>query len=100
MLYDPKWEIKADPFSLEGLIAWLETMPADREYEFMDCDGACLLGQYMAHVKEPWSMDGYIQIARHMLNGHHGLTFSVGARFPRTFGAALKRALAANTAGK
>ncbi len=27
MLYDPKWEVKADPFSLENLIAWLENQP-------------------------------------------------------------------------
>ena len=35
MLYDPKWEkpeVKADPFSLDALIAWLEKQPANGTY--------------------------------------------------------------------
>lgn len=48
MLYDPKWEkteTKADPFSLESLIAWLEKQPAGRSYSYT-CNGHCLLAQY------------------------------------------------------
>lgn len=39
MLYDPKWdktETKADPFSLESLIAWLEKQPAEATYDYGD----------------------------------------------------------------
>lgn len=47
MLYDPKWqsEVKADPFSLESLIAWLEKQPAAKVYCYTD-NGDCLLAQY------------------------------------------------------
>lgn len=36
MLYNTKWEVQAklDMLSLEGLIAWLETMPADLSYDY------------------------------------------------------------------
>lgn len=40
-------ETKPDVFSLEGLIAWLETQPPETEYNFMDCNGGCLIGQYL-----------------------------------------------------
>lgn len=46
MLFDPKWEVKADPFSLESLIAWLEKMPVDGEYSWDD-GTECLLGQWL-----------------------------------------------------
>lgn len=48
MLYDPKWEqqTKADPWSLNGLIAWLETMPPKTRYYFSDAR-TCLIAQYM-----------------------------------------------------
>jgi len=48
MLYDPKWEIqiKADPFSLDSLIAWLEKQPADKSYQFCD-SSSCLIAQYL-----------------------------------------------------
>lgn len=32
MLYDPKWEVKADPFSFESFIVWLEKQPPERRY--------------------------------------------------------------------
>jgi len=49
MLYDPKWEVqtKPDVFSLESLIAWLETMPADKKYDWAFAE-SCLLGQWCA----------------------------------------------------
>ena len=52
MLYDPKWEkpaVKADPFSLESLIAWLETKPATEFYAW-HCAGECLLGQWVLSI--------------------------------------------------
>jgi hypothetical protein len=49
MLYDKRWdktfEVKADPFSLESLIAWLEKQPADKQYCYLD-NGNCLHCQY------------------------------------------------------
>lgn len=45
MLYDPKWEIKADPFSFDNLVAWLEKQPSDKEYDWAAA-GSCLLGQW------------------------------------------------------
>lgn len=49
MLFDPKWEkpeVKADPFSLESLIAWLEKQPADRTYDFCQ-PSSCLIAEYL-----------------------------------------------------
>ena len=47
MLYDPKWEgeVKADPFKIESLVAWLEKQPADEQYCYLS-NGECLLAQY------------------------------------------------------
>ena len=50
MLYDKRWdkpEIKADPFSLESLIAWLEKQPAEATYNYCE-PSQCLLGKYVA----------------------------------------------------
>jgi hypothetical protein len=48
MLYNPKWETKPDVFSLQGLIAWLEKQPADKEYCYTS-NGHCLIAQYLTH---------------------------------------------------
>lgn len=48
MLWNPKWkkpETKADPFTLESLIAWLEKQPAHIAYDYTDSSN-CLLCQY------------------------------------------------------
>ena len=45
MLYDPKWEANKDPFSLAGLIAWLERQDPDRAYCYSST-GECLLARY------------------------------------------------------
>lgn len=37
---------KPDVFSLEGLIAWLETQPGETAYEFSNNEGDCLIGRY------------------------------------------------------
>lgn len=88
MLFDPKWEqqieTKADPHSLEAVIAWLETQPADREYDFINCRGGCLVGQYGNATGIDWIE------AHQALHERYGLYFACG--FPCTFGAALSRA--------
>jgi hypothetical protein len=51
MFFDPgtKREVKADPLSLDSLIAWLEKQPSGEPYCFMS-NGHCLLAQYFAEV--------------------------------------------------
>lgn len=87
MLYDPKWEVevKADPFSLESLIAWLEKQPADREYNWASID-ECMCAQYFGCGAD-WA------------ERHDQFEFATGIRpdaialgRPWTFGAALERA--------
>lgn len=91
MLYDPKWEIevKADPFSLESLIAWLEKQPTAKEYDFCDCNGRCLLDQYAAAMGLKNESGLYVRLDA-AFDGAAGFYIAVG--FPRTFGAALDRA--------
>lgn len=95
MLYDKRWdktETKADPSTLESLIAWLEKQPADREYCYMD-NGRCLLGQYfLASGFSKVSVGG----TEVVLNGIEILlseTFQdIAWASPRTFAGALDRA--------
>jgi hypothetical protein len=104
MLYDKRWEkpeIKADPFSLDSLIEWLEKQPADKPYCYMD-NGHCLLGQYFTAM-------GFRLVAVGGSDFDHeterGVIFPEKFNdvaygdlqtfdFNRTFGAALKRARA------
>lgn len=94
MLYDPKWnETKADPFSLESLIAWLEKQPATTAYDYCD-PGHCLVGQYLRDqgAKKIMLMSGELRAIgwRDLVNprgsGHRDEDW--------TFGAALTRARA------
>ena len=89
MLYDPKWQnttTKPDVFSLESLIAWLETKPAEREYEWANCDGHCLLSQYLAaHGQHP---------VRDYKKLDVDMRAAIACELPYTFGAALDRARA------
>jgi hypothetical protein len=100
MLYDPKWEVqvKADPFSLESLIVWLEKQPAEKQYCYGD-NGRCLLADYFTSV-------GYENVSVGACDFHHGPNLEMTAKFsddfsdiavnrPWTFGAALERARAA-----
>lgn len=43
---EKQYETKPDVFSLEGLIAWLETQPADGAYDYLDGSN-CALCQYL-----------------------------------------------------
>ena len=86
-----------DPFSLKSLIAWLEKQPADRAYEFYDCD-ACLIAEYLRAVKG-WETpanhtSSYVTGFFGSMEEYHG----VAARWPWTFGAALERARALESA--
>lgn len=98
MLYDTRWDAKTDPLTLDSLIAWLETMPARKKYDFNNCEGACLMGQYMAHVGMEWNNSNYA-MACQKISGIPS-SFMIGAIYPRTFGAALKRAKAAFPSGQ
>src|SRR6476660_2885832 len=87
--------IKADPLTLESLIAWLEKQPADQTYDWADCDGRCLIGLYSAaHGISFTTMcatdrdDGTAPYDRLTTTG-------IAYRRPHTFDAALKRARAA-----
>jgi hypothetical protein len=108
MLYDPKWEAptKADPLSLDSLIAWLETQPRDKAYCYDDT-GHCLLAQYFQQVygeevgvggtyyTRPDGTDVDLPMSfRDIPVG--GWACGLGRRFKnerRTFGAALERAI-------
>lgn len=103
MLYDPKWErkTKAPAFSTEGLIAWLETMPADGTYCFTNLDN-CLLTQYFKSRNRLVSWTGTSRVVygfppfvwtRRLPEGFYDIAIAG----QHTFGAALKRARAALT---
>jgi hypothetical protein len=89
MLYDPKWEVKTDAnvFSLESLIAWLETMPADKEYIWSGSN--CLLCQYL----EVKGLNKYRYYSEFPIEDRLAIV-TPGCGKP-TFGAALERARAA-----
>lgn len=98
MLYDPKWEVKTDSPSLSGLIAWLEKQPPNKSYNWSDCEGHCLIGQYWGSIgisfgegclMELNGQDLYGQLV--CPNGSDGIAITR----PHTFGAALERARAA-----
>jgi uncharacterized membrane protein len=75
-----------DPYSLDTFIAWLETMPAEGEYNYWDC-GDCLVGQYATALGIP---DSWFDI--HSAN--HSQFGLIAALSPCTFGSALERAKA------
>lgn len=99
MLYDKRWdkqtETKADPLSLESLISWLEKQPASKTYDYENCRGKCLYGQYMASHGIRWSESG--ACGRHSSTQERAefcdLVYAACAsEAPWTFGAALARA--------
>lgn len=93
MLYDPKWETKKpDVFSLESLIAWLETRPADKEYCFMSNDGCMLAQYYLAIGFKKVDIGGMsITLDGHWQNMPDDFA-DIPADWPRTYGGALARA--------
>jgi hypothetical protein len=99
MLYDPKW----DGVSLRGFIGWLETKDPGDKYDFFECEGRCLLGQYMEAMNIAWTgapdfpngdwgKSSYAKTARKIFGEGPDVRFNALANRPHTFGAALKRA--------
>jgi hypothetical protein len=80
MLYDPKWEKKVDPLSLDGVIAWLETQDPATEYDWSSTLN-CLLCRYLK--SQGWNLLAYVSMAT--------LTQSKAMERPWTYGAALER---------
>lgn len=90
---------QAEPFSLESLIAWLETKDAEGEYEICQIK-YCLLAQYTE------ASGGYVSGCRsyYAIGDFHldtvgeetlSTVHSIAYDDPHTFGAALTRAQAA-----
>jgi hypothetical protein len=90
MLYDPKWE-KPDtkPLSLAGLIAWLETQPAEGQYNYVCQNGSCLLDRYITSVTGKSSRPTTLHFQ--ICGGSQELA-TIAFNQPWTFGAALERA--------
>ncbi len=89
---------KPDIYALPTLIAWLEKMPAKKRYDFLNCEGRCLIGQYMtAHGIEHVFGDGQYSA----FSNRTDWCFTIAVKRPCTFGAALARAreLAAHAEG-
>ena len=88
-------ETKPDVFSLEGLVAWLETQDPAREYRFWNYNGGCLLSIYLAEHGQPFGSgdpDKYSKIAR-VTRGDVGADYiDVAYDRPHIYGAALDRA--------
>jgi hypothetical protein len=99
MLFNPKWETTVP--SLAGLIAWLETKNPNQSYQWADCSGRCLIGQYCASLGISWeeverSDEGEDSIYFRLAIANDSLAYTR----PHTFGGALKRARAALAARK
>lgn len=97
MLYDPKWKpkTKADPFTMQALVAWLEQQPKAKMYDYWDRGGRCLYGQYMAAVGVPWAEAKLNTIHDPYREFRHAVyDIACAGRLRSTFGAALNRARA------
>ena len=87
--------------TLDGFIAWLRTKDADAEYNYYDCNGDCLVGQYLNFIGMKWDEGGgdwYIANSRKT-----SPIVAVSCSKDWTFGAALSRAIAfrdAQSAGR
>lgn len=86
-------EAKADPFSLDALIAWLEKQPANQSYDWSRA-GECLLGQWCKFN----GLEGVAAREKSIILGG-AVNFSdpiyqaaLGSLHECTFGAALERA--------
>ena len=91
---------KPEP-SLDGFIGWLRTKPPRGKYDFNDCEGRCLLGQYMAFCGIKWTVKGAeLEAYAHMVvkvfpRGDSDVLVgrrAIGTNGEWTYGAALKRA--------
>lgn len=96
--WNQETETKPDVFSLEGLIAWLETQPPEMTYRYVDVQGGCLIGLYASGMgfplhnpdrRSPLDFGGL-----HSYFSRLGILGSLAVPFPQTLGAALSRARA------
>jgi hypothetical protein len=95
MLFDPKWEVRADVFSIESLVSWLEKQPANKAYCYYDHDG-CLLHKYFSAVGlNPVWIGGLTFQTKDFPNVYQPIPEfmqDISAEEPHTFGGALARA--------
>lgn len=100
LIHAPK--VVADPLSIDGMIAWLETRPANEEYCYVKSDG-CLYaqyGEYLGYGKGEIGYRGYLMAVTGLSNptacdepyGRENPYLSVARGGARNFGAALERA--------
>lgn len=97
MLYDKRWdakiEQKADPLSPAAFVAWLETKKPTERYNYWNCNGGCLLDQFLKHAGMDDSGESYRMISSSKIGTtEYGY---LACNWPFTFGAALERARAA-----
>jgi hypothetical protein len=93
MLYDPKWEdLEYQGVSRRELIAWLETMPPDKRYDFSN-SLICATAQFLKSKGVPW-LDRIVRFGGPGDSRGRWL-FEIVGRRPWTYGAALERARAA-----
>lgn len=76
-------------YSVEALIKWLETKPADEPYDWIDADH-CLLGQWCASK----GLEGQVLHDKSCNLGENDTFYEIALKHVtrNTFGAALKRA--------
>lgn len=95
-------ETKADPFSLDTLIAWLEKQPADTTYCYSS-NGECLMAQYLSGIFDCQVLVGSRDFCRLLKDGKtYGpneyfpdIFHDIAQGRPRNFGSALSRARSA-----
>ena len=102
MLYNKDWDVKTkDPFTLDNLIAWLETKDPTEEFNYY-FNNNCLLAQWVKNI----DINAQPNMASHafsyivndqevdFLVSHKSFMRNVINVEPWTFGAALERAKA------
>ncbi len=99
---EPLKAVRAEPFSLESLIAWLETKDANASYDWYSISG-CLICQYLDHIGVKFSSVG----ANNYVTADYLDRISIPRHFPaaacpspHTFGDALERARAYKAAAQ
>lgn len=96
MLYDPKWEVKANPLSVAAFVEWLDKKPAQETYDYYKFE-SCALGQWVKSL-DPGAIDRDLEgdSYTYRVNGKivnlRDPFRDIVAYHPWTFGAALERA--------
>lgn len=93
---EPAVDPKPDPYSLDTFIAWLETMPGDRQYNFMGAGAPCLISQYVEALGCPEEYNE-IHWSKTRLATNITVFGKIASDGRPTFGAALERAKAARS---